>query len=106
MINDPEKELCDEPEICLIYSNEEMEYWQKLGKGKLYPSKNMIRQTDQIHLESGEKIELLFKCLTFRELDPKAEKSTHDIIKSRVVEINLYNIGTGKDESIKLEIVP
>ena len=62
MINDPEKELCDEAEICLVYDDHEMEYWEKIGKAKPYPSKKMIRQTDQIHLESGEKIELLFKC--------------------------------------------
>ena len=57
-------------------------------------------------MESGERIELVFKCITFREFDPKKENSDHDFIKSRIVDINLYNIGTGKDESIKLEMVP
>ena len=105
-IIDPERELSEEAEVALVYSAEEMAYWEQLGKGKQYPSKNTIRQTDTVHLEAGQKIELLFKCITFRDVDPKAEKSTHDLIKPRVVEIVVINVGTRKDETVKLELVP
>lgn len=44
--------------------------------------------------------------MTFRDVDPKAEKSTHDLIKPRVVEIIVINVGTRKDETVKLELVP
>ena len=67
-IIDPERDLCEEAEISLVYSYEEMEYWAKLDKCKKHPNRNTIKAMDTVHVEAGQTVELLFKCLTFRNV--------------------------------------
>lgn len=52
-INDKERNLTQDDEVQLVYAWEEIEYWSSLGKAELYPSRDSIRQSDTVHLESG-----------------------------------------------------
>ena len=105
-IDDPDDELTVRKEAQLVCSSHEVKFWAELGKATPYPHDFCIQGTDTLSLMPGEKIELLFKFQTFRDLNDLVQASTADVIKERVVTISFTNKDTNTTQTIWIKLIP
>ena len=72
----------------MVHDPAEFDHWRMLGEVSKPRSYKYVADTNLVLLPPGEKIELLFKFLTFRDVsyDPAAESSS-ETIKERNVQI-------------------
>lgn len=72
-IEDPDIQCFVDPEVKMVVAAHEIKYW--IDEGKLKPqdvSYEAFTSTDTVTLEPGQKIDLLFKFLTLRDVTSKA----------------------------------
>ena len=88
-IDDPDTECFIEPEVKLVVASSELKYWTQEGKIKPQQvSTDAFTSTDTVTLEPGEKIDLLFKFMTLRDIASRANGiSTNDTVAFRKVKI-------------------
>jgi len=88
-IEDPDIECFVEPEVKMVVAAAELKYW--IDEGKLKPQEvgdDAFTSTDTVTLERGQKIDILFKFLTLRDVTDKENGiSTRDIVYLRKVKI-------------------
>jgi len=109
-IIDPDEELlgghgCSE--LQLVQDSAELNHWVAQGKVSRPPSFDIIRRTGDILLKPGQKIDLLFKFLTKREvsLSPNAQ-SSRQIIRPRKIKIFVLVNNAETAMTCELNIVP
>jgi hypothetical protein len=74
----------------MVYSGIELEYWVKKGKVSKPGSYDMIPEKNKVMLNPNEKIDILFKFLTFRDVSHSVNtQASPDIVKQRNVKINI-----------------
>lgn len=104
-IEDPDSLNTEHEEIQMVYSGLEFEYWVKKDKVKRPNSYDMITEKNKIMLGPGEKIDVLFKFLTFRDVSYNENvAASPDIVKERNVKINILlnkSIYNGYDIKMK-----
>jgi hypothetical protein len=83
-IHDPDSNFLEREEVTMVYSAHEFEHWVKQGKVKKPLSYDMITSIDTVLLNPGQKIDLLFKFQTFREVSHNVNVvASPDVIKQR-----------------------
>lgn len=88
-IEDPDIDCFVEPEVKMVVAAAELKYWME--EGKLKPQEvgpDAFTSTDTVTLEPGQKVDLLFKFLTVRDVTSKPNGiSTTDIVCLRKVKM-------------------
>lgn len=105
-IDDPDEELTAHKEAQLVCSAQEVRFWAKLGKATEYPHDCCIQGADTLSLVPGEKVELLFKFQTFRDLNDQVETSTADVVKERVLTISFTSKDNHMIRTIWIRLIP
>jgi hypothetical protein len=90
VVDDPDKHLLVEEEVSFVHGAQELAHWVKQGKVSRPESYDCITSKDTIILNPGQKIDLLFKMRTYREvLSDVAEESSAAKVKQRFVKITI-----------------
>jgi len=88
-IEDPDIDCFVDPEVKMVVAAHELKYW--IDDGKLKPQEvgpDAFTSTDTVTLEAGQKIDLLFKFTTLRDVTSKPNGvSTSDIVCLRKVKL-------------------
>lgn len=89
-IEDPDAKNTEHEEVQMVYSGLEFEYWVKKGKVKKPNTYDMVPEKNKVMLGPGEKLDALFKFLTFREVSHNVNTAASpDIVKQRNVKITI-----------------
>jgi hypothetical protein len=110
-LTDPDKVYLGEITEFKLVNNQnfEWEFWHSKRKCEAPYSWDMVNKRNEIMLEPGEEVELLFKYITFREFDP-LKQSSELYIKERAIVINFeyssHKEGKGQVFDIRVVVTP
>ena len=77
-------------EVQVVTSALEIEHWVRKGKVKRPARNDMIQENGNVLLGPGDKIDVLIKFLTFRDVSHNVNtQSSVDVVKQRNVKINV-----------------
>ena len=89
-IEDPDSMTTEHQEVQVVSSALEFEHWVKRGKVKRPTRNDMIQENGNVLLGPGEKIDILIKFMTFRDVSHNINTpASPDCVKQRNVKINI-----------------
>jgi hypothetical protein len=90
-LEDPDEQFLNKRELRWINDPTEIDHWVKFHHLEMHQNMQ-ASASDVIELGSGEKRDLLFKFMTFREVSLQRDVQTSNrIIKERIIRLKLVN---------------